>query len=150
MTKIKTRVQREVEYMRTLRHPHIIKLYVFFGAVELFSMSCFAEDFLLRMTTLRPYLRKSVVCPLFCFVPGRSFLSCVDRSCPMPSYLSVAMLAVDPVKQITTPEITQHPFYTTDLQRHLTFLPPRSLDDLEIHPLCGCHQRRDCSKNGLG
>jgi serine/threonine protein kinase len=28
MTKTKTRVQREVEYMRTLRHPHIIKLYV--------------------------------------------------------------------------------------------------------------------------
>ncbi|KAG2751863.1 Pkinase-domain-containing protein [Suillus brevipes Sb2] len=27
MTKTKTRVQREVEYMRTLRHPHIIKLY---------------------------------------------------------------------------------------------------------------------------
>lgn len=25
----KTRVQREVEYMRTLRHPHIIKLYAF-------------------------------------------------------------------------------------------------------------------------
>lgn len=28
MTKTKTRVQREVEYMRTLRHAHIIKLYV--------------------------------------------------------------------------------------------------------------------------
>jgi carbon catabolite-derepressing protein kinase len=28
MTKTKTRVQREVEYMRTLRHPHIIKLCV--------------------------------------------------------------------------------------------------------------------------
>lgn len=28
-TKTKTRVQREVEYMRMLRHPHIIKLYVF-------------------------------------------------------------------------------------------------------------------------
>lgn len=27
-TKTKTRVQREVEYMRTLRHPHIIKLCV--------------------------------------------------------------------------------------------------------------------------
>jgi len=27
MTKTKTRVQREVEYMRTLRHAHIIKLY---------------------------------------------------------------------------------------------------------------------------
>ena len=27
-TKTKTRVQREVEYMRMLRHPHIIKLYV--------------------------------------------------------------------------------------------------------------------------
>ena len=49
----------------------------------------------------------------------------------MPSYLSVdarglinAMLAVDPVKRITIPEITQHPFYTTDLQRYLTPLPP--------------------------
>jgi carbon catabolite-derepressing protein kinase len=28
MTRTKNRVQREVEYMRTLRHPHIIKLYV--------------------------------------------------------------------------------------------------------------------------
>ena len=27
-TRTKNRVQREVEYMRTLRHPHIIKLYV--------------------------------------------------------------------------------------------------------------------------
>lgn len=26
--KTKSRVQREVEYMRALRHPHIIKLYV--------------------------------------------------------------------------------------------------------------------------
>ena len=60
------------------------------------------------------------------------------------------MLAVDPVKRITIPEITQHPFYTTDLQRHLTFLPPQSLDDLEIHPLCVRHQRRDRAKNGLG
>ena len=31
-TKTKTRVQREVEYMRTLRHPHIIKLYVLLHA----------------------------------------------------------------------------------------------------------------------
>ena len=41
----------------------------------------------------------------------------------MPNYLSVdarslinEMLAVDPVKRITTPEITQHPFYTTALR----------------------------------
>ena len=34
------------------------------------------------------------------------------------------MLAVDPVKRITIPEITQHPFYTTDLRRYLTPLPP--------------------------
>jgi carbon catabolite-derepressing protein kinase len=31
LTKTKTRVQREVEYMRTLRHPHIIKLYVLYS-----------------------------------------------------------------------------------------------------------------------
>jgi len=49
----------------------------------------------------------------------------------MPSALSPdarglinAMLAVDPVKRITIPEITQHPFYTTELPRYLTPLPP--------------------------
>lgn len=34
------------------------------------------------------------------------------------------MLAVDPVKRITVPEITQHPFFTNGLQRYLTPLPP--------------------------
>lgn len=49
----------------------------------------------------------------------------------MPSYLSAdarglinSMLAVDPVKRITVPEITQHPFFTKDLPRYLTPLPP--------------------------
>jgi carbon catabolite-derepressing protein kinase len=31
---------------------------------------------------------------------------------------------VDPVKRITIPEISQHPFFTTDLPRYLTPLPP--------------------------
>ena len=34
------------------------------------------------------------------------------------------MLVVDPVKRITIPDITQHPFFTTDLSRYLTPLPP--------------------------
>jgi carbon catabolite-derepressing protein kinase len=34
------------------------------------------------------------------------------------------MLAVDPVKRITVPEILQHPFFTTSLPRYLTPLPP--------------------------
>jgi carbon catabolite-derepressing protein kinase len=34
------------------------------------------------------------------------------------------MLVVDPVKRITIPEITQHPFFTVDLSRYLTPLPP--------------------------
>lgn len=49
----------------------------------------------------------------------------------MPSYLGSdarnlinSMLAIDPVKRITIPEITQHPFFTTDLPRYLTPLPP--------------------------
>lgn len=49
----------------------------------------------------------------------------------MPSHLSAdarnlinLMLAVDPVKRITIPEITQHPFFITDLPRYLTPLPP--------------------------
>ena len=34
------------------------------------------------------------------------------------------MLVVDPVKRITIPDITQHPFFTTDLPRYLMPLPP--------------------------
>jgi carbon catabolite-derepressing protein kinase len=34
------------------------------------------------------------------------------------------MLVVDPVKRITIPDITQHPFFTTNLPRYLTPLPP--------------------------
>lgn len=49
----------------------------------------------------------------------------------LPSYVSPdarhlihAMLAVDPVKRISIGEITQHPFFTTDLPRYLAPLPP--------------------------
>ncbi|KAK2462906.1 hypothetical protein APHAL10511_005104 [Amanita phalloides] len=42
---------------------------------------------------------------------------------PDARHLITAMLAVDPVKRITIPEITQHPFYTSDLPRYLTPLP---------------------------
>lgn len=49
----------------------------------------------------------------------------------MPPYLSPdaqtlinGMLAIDPVKRITVPEILQHPFFTTDLPRYLRPLPP--------------------------
>lgn len=37
-TKTKSRVQREVEYMRTLRHAHIIKLYVLFHRLSCFMI----------------------------------------------------------------------------------------------------------------
>lgn len=36
-----------------------------------------------------------------------------------------AMLTVDPTQRIKIPEITRHPFYTTDLPRYLTPLPPQ-------------------------
>ncbi|KAF8185738.1 kinase-like domain-containing protein [Pholiota molesta] len=49
----------------------------------------------------------------------------------LPSQLSqdaksliTSMLAVDPVKRITIAEITQHPFFTYNLPRYLTPLPP--------------------------
>lgn len=34
------------------------------------------------------------------------------------------MLAVDPVTRITVPDILQHPFFTSELPRYLTPLPP--------------------------
>uniref|UniRef100_A0A0W0FVA4 non-specific serine/threonine protein kinase n=1 Tax=Moniliophthora roreri TaxID=221103 RepID=A0A0W0FVA4_MONRR len=50
----------------------------------------------------------------------------------MPSYLSPdarsliqSMLAVDPVKRITIPDIIQHPFFTKDLPAYLSPLPPK-------------------------
>ncbi|KIY64182.1 Pkinase-domain-containing protein [Cylindrobasidium torrendii FP15055 ss-10] len=49
----------------------------------------------------------------------------------MPSFLSSqakdlisSMLAVDPVHRITVPDITRHPFFTADLPRYLSPLPP--------------------------
>ena len=48
----------------------------------------------------------------------------------LPSYLTPeakglinGMLAIDPVKRITVPEIMQHPFFTTDLPKYLNPLP---------------------------
>ena len=64
---------------------------------------------------------------IFCMV---FFLLLTEGNFHLPSYLSpdarnliTAMLVVDPVKRITIPEITHHPFFTTDLPRYLTPLP---------------------------
>ncbi|KAF8555084.1 Pkinase-domain-containing protein [Imleria badia] len=227
MTKTKTRVQREVEYMRTLRHPHIIKLYevistptdiiivLEYAGGELFNYivnngrmpETRARRFFQQLISgieyshklkivhrdLKPenvlldddlnvkiadfglsneikdgdFLKTSCGSPnyaapevirgglytgpeidvwscgviLYVMLCGRLpfedddvqtlFTKISQGSYHMPSYLGAdarglinAMLAVDPVKRITIPEITQHPFYTTDLRRYLTPLPP--------------------------
>ncbi|THU88241.1 Pkinase-domain-containing protein [Dendrothele bispora CBS 962.96] len=69
----------------------------------------------------------------------------------LPSYLSpnarsliTSMLAVDPVKRITIPEIIAHPFFQQDLPRYLQPLPPKpgpvlgtlsSLVSPPVHPM---------------
>ncbi|KAG0706690.1 kinase-like domain-containing protein [Suillus ampliporus] len=227
MTKTKTRVQREVEYMRTLRHPHIIKLYevistptdiiivLEYAGGELFNYivangrmpEARARRFFQQLISgieyshklkivhrdLKPenvlldddhnvkiadfglsneikdgdFLKTSCGSPnyaapevirgglytgpeidvwscgviLYVMLCGRLpfedddvqtlFNKISQGSYHMPSYLSADarglinfMLAVDPVKRITIPEITQHPFFTADLPRYLTPLPP--------------------------
>jgi carbon catabolite-derepressing protein kinase len=65
--------------------------------------------------------------------PTLPLLTCtLEGTYHMPSYLSPEarglinnMLAVDPVKRITVPDILQHPFYTAELPRYLQPLPPR-------------------------
>lgn len=81
-----------------------------------------------------------------CLLPilNESFPAIAEGNFHLPSNLSpdarhliTAMLVVDPVKRITIPEITQHPFYTTDLPRYLTPLPnpgPVTLSSLVIPP----------------
>ncbi|KAH7914572.1 kinase-like domain-containing protein [Hygrophoropsis aurantiaca] len=227
MTKTKTRVQREVEYMRTLRHPHIIKLYevistptdiiivLEYAGGELFNYIVAngrmpeprARRFFQQLISgieyshklkivhrdLKPenvlldedlnvkiadfglsneikdgdFLKTSCGSPnyaapevirgglytgpeidvwscgviLYVMLCGRLpfedddvqtlFTKISQGSYHMPSYLGTdaralinSMLAVDPVKRITIPEITQHPFFITDLPRYLTPLPP--------------------------
>jgi carbon catabolite-derepressing protein kinase len=227
MTKTKTRVQREVEYMRTLRHAHIIKLYevistptdiiivLEYAGGELFNYIVAngrmpeqrARRFFQQLISgieyshklkivhrdLKPenvlldddlnvkiadfglsneikdgdFLKTSCGSPnyaapevirgglytgpeidvwscgviLYVMLCGRLpfedddvqtlFTKISQGSYHMPSYLPSdarglinAMLAVDPVKRITIPEISQHPFFTTDLPRYLTPLPP--------------------------
>ncbi|KAJ3768424.1 snf 1 [Lentinula raphanica] len=63
---------------------------------------------------------------------------------PEARSLISAMLAVDPVKRITIPEIIEHPFFQKDLPRYLKPLPPKpfpvlgtlsSLVSPPVHPL---------------
>uniref|UniRef100_A0A8H8CQV7 non-specific serine/threonine protein kinase n=1 Tax=Psilocybe cubensis TaxID=181762 RepID=A0A8H8CQV7_PSICU len=225
--KTKTRVRREFEYMRTLRHPHIIKLYevistptdiIFvleFAGGELFNYivnngrmdEARARRFFQQIISgieyshrlkivhrdLKPenllldddlnvkiadfglsneisdgdFLTTSCGSPnyaapevirggvyagpeidvwstgviLYVMLTGRLpfededvqllFQKISQGNFHNPSYLSPdarslisSMLVVDPVKRITIPEITQHPFFTTDLPRYLTPLPP--------------------------
>ncbi|KAI0673849.1 CAMK/CAMKL/AMPK protein kinase [Trametes maxima] len=222
----KTRVQREVEYMRTLRHPHIIKLYevistpkdiiivLEYAGGELFNYIVAngrmtepqARRFFQQLISgieyshhlkivhrdLKPenvlldddlnvkiadfglsneikdgdFLKTSCGSPnyaapevirgglytgpeidvwscgviLYVMLCGRLpfedddvqtlFTKISQGVYHLPSYLSSdarglinGMLAVDPVKRITIPEIMQHPFFTTDLPKYLNPLP---------------------------
>ncbi|KAI0095181.1 snf 1 [Irpex rosettiformis] len=226
-SKTKTRVQREVEYMRTLRHPHIIKLYevistptdiiivLEYAGGELFNYivnngkmpEAQARRFFQQLISgieyshklkivhrdLKPenvlldddlnvkiadfglsneikdgdFLKTSCGSPnyaapevirgglytgpeidvwscgviLYVMLCGRLpfedddvqtlFTKISQGVYHMPSFLSndartliSGMLAVDPVKRITVPEILQHPFFTIDLPRYLQPLPP--------------------------
>ncbi|KAF9450004.1 Pkinase-domain-containing protein [Macrolepiota fuliginosa MF-IS2] len=224
--KTKTRVRREYEYMRTLRHPHVIKLYevistptdiIFvleFAGGELFNYivangrmpESRARKFFQQIISgieyshrlkivhrdLKPenilldddlnvkitdfglsneisdgdFLATSCGSPnyaapevirggvyagpeidvwssgviLFVMLSGRLpfedddvhmlFSKITQGNFHMPSSFSSdaknlisAMLVVDPVKRITIPEITQHPFFTRELPRYLSPLP---------------------------
>ncbi|TCD63348.1 ATP binding [Steccherinum ochraceum] len=226
-TKTKSRVQREVEYMRTLRHAHIIKLYevistssdiiivLEYAGGELFNYivangkmpESRARRFFQQLISgieyshrlkivhrdLKPenvlldddlnvkiadfglsnkiadgdFLKTSCGSPnyaapevirgglytgpeidvwscgviLYVMLCGRLpfedddvqtlFTKISQGVYHMPNYLSsdarnliTGMLAVDPVRRITIPEILKHPFFTTDLPRYLSPLPP--------------------------
>ncbi|KAI9507011.1 snf 1 [Russula earlei] len=227
MTRTKNRVQREVEYMRTLRHPHIIKLYevistptdiiivLEYAGGELFNYIVAngrmpehqARRFFQQLISgieyshrlkivhrdLKPenvlldddlnvkiadfglsneikdgdFLKTSCGSPnyaapevirgglytgpeidvwsagviLYVMLCGRLpfedddvqalFTKISQGTYHIPSNLSsdarsliTGMLAVDPVKRITVPEIIQHPFFQVDLLRYLRPLPP--------------------------
>ncbi|KAJ4474233.1 snf 1 [Lentinula aciculospora] len=75
---------------------------------------------------------------------GQGTYSIPHHVSPEARSLIAAMLAVDPVKRITIPEIIEHPFFQKDLPRYLKPLPPKpfpvlgtlsSLVSPPIHPL---------------
>jgi carbon catabolite-derepressing protein kinase len=101
-----------------------------YGVVGSFYMSCFVDVYHSRTMMCRHYSPRLVVSVLRS-TSVSLLIQDAEGSYHMPSYLPSdarglinAMLAVDPVKRITIPEITQHPFFTTDLPRYLTPLPP--------------------------
>ena len=80
----------------------------------------------------RSFSRKSAVSASFCCLPSAWLIRLLaEGNFHIPSFLSpdarnliIQMLAVDPVKRITIPDIVTHPFFTTDLPRYLSPLPP--------------------------
>jgi carbon catabolite-derepressing protein kinase len=118
-------------------------------------MSCFAEDYHSRTMKCRCCLQRLVVSTHFFrflthLIPTTLFWA-TEGQYHLPNYLSpsarsliTSMLAVDPVKRITIPEIIAHPFFQTDLPRYLQPLPPKpgpvlgtlsSLVSPPVHPM---------------
>lgn len=94
-------------------------------------MSCCVGDYRLKMRTLAFSSTKLFVSLSFQCKLELNTIILLEGQYYMPPYLSDnarrlinSMLAVDPVKRITVHEITQHPFFTTDLPRYLAPLPP--------------------------
>ncbi|KAI0691536.1 kinase-like domain-containing protein [Cerioporus squamosus] len=174
----KTRVQRKVEYMRTLRHPHIIIVYEVISTpsdiivlprlkpenvlldddlnvkIADFGLSIEIKDgdFLKTSCGSPNYAALEVIrgglytgpeidvwsCGVILYVMLCGRLPFLDDDVQtlfskisqdvyhLPSYLSPeakglinGMLAVDPVKRITIPEIMQHPFFAIDPPNYL-------------------------------
>lgn len=75
--------------------------------------------------------RRSVVRNITSCILARTLLTNIPEGVyHLPSFLSPeakglinGMLAVDPVKRITIPEIMQHPFFTIDLPNYLSPMP---------------------------
>ncbi|KAG0076387.1 Protein kinase [Linnemannia elongata] len=143
------RVKREIQYLKLLRHPHIIKFLLLDPSMNVkiadFGLSNIMTDgdFLKTSCGSPNYAAPEVIsgklyagpevdvwsCGVILYVMLCGIYSLPSFLSPETKYLLTSMLVVDPLKRITIAEIRQNAWFNVGLPEYLKPLPQGSNED---------------------